>query len=552
MTTEISRRNVLALGLAGITVGLLAGCSSTDSSSAGKDPFSGKTKGAMKSLGVNEQFKATAPLAVSLLFQDNPAYPEKSSWEIWQDINDKTNVSFKPTIVPYADYNTKRSLLINSGNAPDIIAKTYPGSETQFVGGGAIVAASDYTQYMPNFTDKVKKWKLDPDLATIRQADGKYYVFPGLHETLFLDYTIGGRTDILKADGIDTPTTWDEFRDVLKKVKQKHPEVEYPFSDRWLGASTLNLAATAWGTMAGANWGIGSGLRFDSKSQKFSFAPASAAFKDLLKFFAGLVKDGLMDPESFTQSDDQALAKFETGKSYFINMNAQTLVLSRTSMEKNLGAGAFSIAKLPVPAGPLGKVVSGSRLENGIMVSTSATKRPDFKALLQFIDWLWYSDDAQAFLKWGIEGKTYEVKDGKYELLPGYKLSAYGFGDPNAKTDIRNDMGFSCGNFMYAGTTKIVDSTMPPEELAWQKVMSSYKQLPPSPAVPYTPTQLQQATLQQTALIDTANTATLNFILGKQDFSEWDSYVSSLKSKGMQTYVDNANRYYAKLQKKLG
>ena len=552
MTTEISRRNVLALGLAGITVGLLTGCSSTDSSSAGKDPFSGKTKGAMKSLGVNEQFKATAPLAVSLLFQDNPAYPEKSSWEIWQDINDKTNVSFKPTIVPYADYNTKRSLLINSGNAPDIIAKTYPGSETQFVGGGAIVAASDYTQYMPNFTDKVKKWKLDPDLATIRQADGKYYVFPGLHETLFLDYTIGGRTDILKADGIDTPTTWDEFRDVLKKVKQKHPEVEYPFSDRWLGASTLNLAATAWGTMAGANWGIGSGLRFDSKSQKFSFAPASAAFKDLLKFFAGLVKDGLMDPESFTQSDDQALAKFETGKSYFINMNAQTLVLSRTSMEKNLGAGAFSIAKLPVPAGPLGKVVSGSRLENGIMVSTSATKRPDFKALLQFIDWLWYSDDAQAFLKWGIEGKTYEVKDGKYELLPGYKLSAYGFGDPNAKTDIRNDMGFSCGNFMYAGTTKIVDSTMPPEELAWQKVMSSYKQLPPSPAVPYTPTQLQQATLQQTALIDTANTATLNFILGKQDFSEWDSYVSSLKSKGMQTYVDNANRYYAKLQKKLG
>ena len=82
MTTEISRRNVLALGLAGITVGLLAGCSSDDSSST-KDAFSGKSKGAMKSLGVNEQFKATTPLTVSLLFQDNPAYPEKSSWEIY-------------------------------------------------------------------------------------------------------------------------------------------------------------------------------------------------------------------------------------------------------------------------------------------------------------------------------------------------------------------------------------------------------------------------------------------------------------------------------------
>jgi len=550
MTTEISRRNVLALGLAGVTVGLLAGCSSNDASTS-KDAFSGKSKGAMKSLGVNKQFKATTPLTVSLLFQDNPAYPEKSSWEIWKEITDKTNVTFKPTIVPYADYTTKRSLLINSGNAPDVIAKTYPGQETQFVGGGAIIAASDYTQYMPNFTDKVKKWKLQPDLATIRQADGKFYVFPGLHQTLFVDYTIGARTDILEDDGIDTPTTWDEFRDVLKKVKQKHPEVQYPFSDRWLGASTLNLAAVTWGTMAGPNWGIGNGLQFDTKSQKFSFTPASNQFKDLLKYFAGLVKDGLMDPESFTQSDDQATAKFETGRSYFINVNAQTLVLSRTQMEKNLGAGAFKIGKLPNPAGPKGKVVGGSRLENGIMVSTDASKKSDFKALLQFIDWLWYSDDAQVFLKWGVEGKTFEVKDGKYELLPGYKLSAYGFGDPNAKTDIRNDMGFSCGNFMYGGTTKIVDSTMPDEELAWQKIMSSYKQVPPAPAVPYTPTQLQQATLQQTALIDAANTATLNFILGKQDFSDWDSYVSSLKSKGMKTYVDNANKYYEQVQKKL-
>jgi putative aldouronate transport system substrate-binding protein len=113
-------------------------------------------------------------------------------------------------------------------------------------------------------------------------------------------------------------------------------------------------------------------------------------------------------------------------------------------------------------------------------------------------------------------------------------------------------MGFSVGNFMYGGTTAIVNSTMDKEELAWQKVMSSYKQLPPAPGVPYTQAQRQQATLKQTALIDAANTATLDFILGKQDFDKWDDYVNSLKQKGMQTYVDNANKYYAQVQKKLG
>jgi len=552
MATQLTRRSLLAFGLSGVAAGVLAGCTTdSKSTSNSKDAFSGKTKGAMKKLGVNEQFKATVPLTFSLLFQDNPAYPQKNSWELWKDITDKTNVTFDKTIVPYADYQEKRSLLINSGNAPTIIAKTYPGEEAQFVGGGAILAASDYTDNMPNFSDKVKKWNLEPDLATLRQADGKYYLFPGLHPTLFLDYTLAARTDVLEADGIDTPGTWDELRTVLKKLKQKHPEVQFPFSDRFKGASTLNLAATTYGTMAGENWGIGNGLAFDTKSKKFSFAPASNQFKELLKYFNSLVSEGLMDPESFTQSDDQAQAKFVTGKSLFINTNAQTLQLYRQSMDQTLGAGKYKIAKSPVPGGPLGKVVGGSRLENGIMLSSDAAKHPDFEALIQFVDWLWYSDDAQEFLKWGIKGKTHTVQIVKYVLEPGYSLKAYGFSPPDAHTDIRLDMGFSCGNFMYGGTTKIVDSTMDDEELAWQKKMSSYKQVPPAPGVPYTQVQRQQATLKQTALIDTANTATLNFILGKQSFDQWGGYINSLKEKGMQTYVDNANRYYDQVQKKL-
>lgn len=546
-STQLTRRSLLAFGLAGVATGVLAGCTSDNSKA--KDAFSGKSKGAMKKLGVNEQFKATVPLTFSLLFQDNPAYPQKNSWELWKDIPKKSNVTFDKTVVPYADYQEKRSLLINSGNAPTIIAKTYPGEESQFVGGGAIIAASDYTDMMPNFTDKVKKWKLEPELETLRQADGKFYLFPGLHETLSLDYTLAARTDVLKADGLEEPASWDEFRTALKKLKQNHPEVQYPFSDRFNGNSTLNIAAVSFGTMAG--WGIGNGLKFDDKTKKFSFSPASKQFKDLLKYFNSLVSEGLMDPESFTQSDEQAQAKFVTGKSLFINTNYQTLQLYRQSMDQTLGAGKYATSKIPVPAGPLGKVVGGSRLENGIMISSDAVKKPTFEALIQFVDWLWYADDAEEFVKWGIEGETYTKQNGKYVLEPGYSLKAYGFNPPGAHTDIRTDMGFSCGNFAYGGTTQLVNSTMNDEELAWQKKMSSYKQLPPAPGVPYTQVQRQQATLKQTALIDTANTATLNFILGKQSFNDWDSYISSLKEKGMQTYVDNANKYYDQVQKKL-
>ena len=42
--------------------------------------------------------------------------------------------------------------------------------------------------------------------------------------------------------------------------------------------------------------------------------------------FGGLITEKLLDPESFTQSDDSARQKFANGKSFVISANAQTLV----------------------------------------------------------------------------------------------------------------------------------------------------------------------------------------------------------------------------------
>jgi putative aldouronate transport system substrate-binding protein len=147
-------------------------------------------------------------------------------------------------------------------------------------------------------------------------------------------------------------------------------------------------------------------------------------------------------------------------------------------------------------------------------------------------------------VKWGVEGETYVIKDGKYDTAPGWKLAAYGFGDPSATKDIRIDDGYSCGNFMYGGTTKIVESTMAPEELAWQKTITGYETVKQNPSIPYTQVEAQQAALKKTAIIDTVNTWTLNFILGKKPLSAWSDYTSELKSKGLQSYIDGANKAY--------
>jgi putative aldouronate transport system substrate-binding protein len=406
------------------------------------------------------------------------------------------------------------------------------------VSSGAVLPVSDYVDLMPNFQDKVKKWKLEPEIAGLTQADGKYYVLPGLHEELWPDYTLAVRTDIFEKNNIAIPKTWDEFREALRKLKKAYPDV-VPFSDRFNGNAVLNIAGTAFGTVSG--WGLVDGLTFDESDKKFSFGAGSEEFKALITYFNSLVSEGLMDPESFTQPDDSAVQKFVTGKSFVISTNSQNIITYRTSMEQSLGKGNFAISKITVPGGPAGDVIGGSRLENGIMLNSSVADKDNFVALIQFIDWLFYSDAGQEYSKWGVKGTTYDVVNGKRTPAPDVNFLGL---NPKGTKDLRVDYGFSGGNFAYGGTTDLLQSTMNEEELKFQKDMQSKTPKAVAPPVPFSDTDREQATLVLTPLKDHVKQNTLKFITGQRPLSEFDAYVKELDAKGQSKYVELANKAY--------
>jgi len=531
----IRRRDFLGLSALAAFGLVMAGC---DSDSGSKVDTSKARNGAMDSFGVGDTFKATTPLSFTFLFSDQPTYPIKKDWLLFTKMASDNNVTLETTVVPFSDYEQKRSLLISSGKAPEIIAKTYPGQESAYVSSGAVLPVSDYVDLMPNYQDKVKKWKLEPEIAGLTQADGKYYVLPGLHEELWPDYTLAFRTDVLEKDGIAEPKTWDEFREVLRKLKKNHPDV-VPFSDRFNGNSVLNIAGTAYGTVAG--WGLVDGLTFDENKKEFTFGSASSQFKDLVTYFNSLVSEGLMDPESFTQTDDAAIQKFTSGKSFVISANSQNIITYRTSMEQSLGKGNFAVRKITVPGGPAGDIIGGSRLENGIMLNPSVKDKDSFVALMQYIDWLFYSDEGQEFAKWGVQGTTYNKEGGKRVLAKDINFQGL---NPGGTKDLRVDYGFSGGNFAYGGTTDLLQSTFNDEELAFQKAMKSKKPRPVSPPVPFSDADREQATLTLTPLKDHVKQNTLKFITGQRPLSEFDAYVKELDSKGMGKYVELATKAY--------
>lgn len=498
----------------------------------------------------NIPFKAGKPLKFSILFSDNPSYPYQKDWLIFKAIKDAANVDLDVMVTPMSEYANKRSLLISAGDAPDIIPKTYAGQEVPFIPSDQILAVSDYIDKMPNFSKSIKDWSLESDIDQIRQKDGKFYILPGLHQSFVQDYSLCIRSDIFRKNNIAIPDSWNDLENALKQLKKIYPSI-VPFSDRWQLGCTFNIAGPAFGMSgtglktAGADWNNGETFYYDRQAKKYIFYPTSALYKSLLQYFARLVAEGLLDPESATQSDDEAVSKFTNGKSFVISCNAQMVNSYRQTMDSTLGPGKYEVARINVPTGPAGGYLAGSRLENGIMISAKAAKSPSFDQLLKFVDWLWYSYDGQRLCKWGIEGKTYKLSNGNYSLMPGYQFPAYGFKGADSDVDIRKDLGFGSGVFIlsYGGPNDLAFSTMSKENKDFTAMVAKTRKiLPFGPRILYSEDELEAQNMIKAPLMDFVTAMSYKFVLGQQSLvKDWDSYVSQCIAKGSQKFTDKAN-----------
>jgi len=544
---QLSRRQLLAGAGAAAAAMALAACGQDDEGKT--DDLSGNRDGAMASYGAGEQFRATTALSFPIMLLSSASYPYKADWLFWSELTKRTNVTLEPVVVPGSDYNQKRSVMISGGAAPLIIPKTYHPDEEAYIAGGAILPVSDYTELMPNFKQQISTWNLKNDLDAYRQADGKFYLLPGLHEDVWLDYSIAVRTDVLQQLGLQIPQTYDELATVLRAMKTAHPDI-YPMTDRWNnptpGGNLLGNLSAAYGTLAGWDY---QNATWDPTAGKFVFTGSMAPFKAMLQYLNTLITDKLLDPETFTQQDDAARQKFASGKAFVMSCNAQTLVNElRKDIAKIPGA---TVVKIPRLTGPLGNVKQAtSRLENGVLISRKAKDSKNFVAMLQFIDWLYYSDAGKLFAKWGIEGTTYTGNlDSGIKLAPDVN---WGGLNPTGTKNLQVDYGFFNGVFAYGGSTKYLNSQFTTEERKFQEVMNARKTLPLPPAHPLNADEREQATLWETALKDHVTQQSLKFILGQRPFTDWDTYTNELKGKNMTQYIDLVNKAYERFKKSNG
>jgi putative aldouronate transport system substrate-binding protein len=503
--------------------------------------------GAMEEFEAGTTFKATEPVDFSLMYRDHPNYPVKEDWSIFENLEANQNVTFTRTDVPLADWDNKKSLLIGAGDASELIPVTYPGQEVQFVSGGAILPVSDYVEFMPNFAQKVEDWDLQTELDTKRQADGKYYILPGLREIPDVQYSVVIREDLFEKAGItEDPETWDEFAEQLEEVKAANPELSYAMTDRWtdttpLGAM-LQYMAPNFGTSGG--WGY-SNTWWDEEAGEFELTGTTDGYKELVTYVAGLVESGSLDPE-ITQSDDQAIQKLLGGQVAAISGNTQEISSYRQKLA-DAGQPDVPLRMIVLPDGPHGGYLAGSRLSSGLMISSDAAEQPHFKALLQFVDWLYYSDEGIEFAQWGVDGETY-TKDGSgvRALQPDVGWNAL---NPDAPKKLNADFGYSNGVFLLAnGSSKdLLQSVMSDETREWtDAVLAKKETLPVAPSAGLDELELEQTSLLDTQIKDAVMAATAAFVTGQRPLSEWDAYVAEIDGLGGTQLIDTNNTALAR------
>ena len=520
--------------------------------------------------GVGKTFHADQPVTYTMFFSDASWYPMVDTWKtegVFKKIEEMTNVTLDIKSYDSGDYMDQITLDIQAGNAAYIIPKIY--DDSKFVDGGAIVPISDYVKYMPYYTEFYNKYDLSKDIQTITRSNGKYYKLPGMKESNLINYSFVIRKDIWDKAGVDVVAlqkdwTWADFLEALKKVKAYMvsqgmcKESDYIWSDLWCGnesgqgsgGNLLGVMAATYDVNAG--WNIGNGMRYNKDQDKFLFSPVSDNYKEFLKTANSFVEAGILDPETFTQDDATATAKYYNGKTAIMSINQGQWANYEQNMTAQLGAGNYENYVITMPIGSTrNSTVSPERLENGVMISKKALDElgeDGFIQMLRFVDWLFYSHEAYELTKWGVEGEHYEVVDGQKKLKAGFCCSGLGFGNDEAEsmTDIRLKWGYAGGNFWYGGTVAEMSDNLTGAVADYVARDASDRDTPPlAPGLAPTPDQNEEINLIATPLISNVNSWTLKFVTGQAKVdAQWDEYVKSCEALNYKGLVDIYSQLY--------
>ncbi|NOU86644.1 extracellular solute-binding protein [Paenibacillus sp. LMG 31460] len=498
---------LIALNVA-LVLTVLAGCTNKTSPDSTAPSVSGNPKIPEAVATVNKGIEKNTFTA---LLETNASWPYNKDWPIWKYIEENTGTTLNVQL-PSGNLQDTVTLNVASGSLPDLTFGYTPMANTYGI-QGVFANILDYTDIMPNF----KKWmeKYPTYVKAALASDGKMYVFPneGYGKANGMSWLY--RQDIFQKNNLTPPTNYDEFYNVLKKLKQIYPDSS-PFVFR-NGLNILNSMAPS--------FEANGGFYLDKKTNKAQFGPIEPNFKKMVEYLHKFYVDGLIPADFLTVDTKRWQDMISTNKGFVTNDYIVRIDFFNTPMRKENPDS--TIAFMPPAAGLPGAkplLLNTQSVDGGLMVSAKSKK---IKEIMKTMDFF-YSEEGKTMASWGKEGATYTIENGKKKFIPGLFNNA---------SELANKFGLTTLGtytwFDFDAYKSIISKSLQSAYDDADKYMDVYSPLPKN-----TQSELDVLSITGKAVTDAYSENISKFIIGQRSLDEWDQYVAELKKLGLQKALD--------------
>lgn len=349
--------------------------------------------------------KEPVKFKIFLNFNNMPFDP---NWPVWQEIAKKTNVSLESVISQSSsDESQAFQLMLSSGELADIIGYVSASELEQLGYDGGMMPLNDLIKkHAPNI-----QAMLDSDPAfkrTATAADGNIYFIPRNFENRFAEF-FWIRQDWLDKLKLKVPTNVDELHDVLLAFREKDPngngeKDEVPWFDR-AGTKMQDEILYLWD----------SSLEFYPRNGKMTYEPLEPNFKvgmeNAIKWYA----EKIIDQEYFTRGAKGRDTLMSANQGGFTHDWSSASNYNKSLAKQIPGINMVAIAP---PADQNGIVKERTANYPGVGWGIASTAK-DPETIMKFFDYF-FTPEGSTYEDWGIEGVSYEIKDGKKQLKPDF------------------------------------------------------------------------------------------------------------------------------------
>lgn len=234
------------------------------------------------------------------------------------------------------------------------------------------------------------------------------------HESFF--YTWDTRWDLYKKLGYPKVKNLQDYHKMLKNMQKLCPSDDsgnkvYAVSlwPDWDDAMVMYVKA-----MATAYYGydeLALGL-YDPTNGKYHDAlEENGPYLEMLKWFNDLYQDGLIDPDSMTQTYDEMIAKVQNGGTLFSIFNYSGSLGYNT--KEHTSAGKLMYCMKPEDASP---IVYGMNTQGGDRVWSIGAKTEYPEKSMEIINYL-STPEGRMTMEYGPKGYTWDYDDQKHAYL---------------------------------------------------------------------------------------------------------------------------------------